>query len=235
MSGSTVAIVVEAAALAVVVLFLVALLRSHAEILRRLAVLEGDGGEGWKSAPSDSLAAAPEIVGETLEGDAVKVALDRGAPYSLLAFLSSGCAWCEPFWTSLAAAAPLPPETRLLIVTKGPEAESLAALHELVAPGVEAVMSTAAWRAFSVPSSPHFVLVDGRSGEIAGRGSATTWEQLLRLVTEANSDGTQHAQRAEDSASRARRAHEALASAGIRAGHPSLYPSRAEPPGDSSP
>jgi hypothetical protein len=226
MSLTTVVMIVETAVLAVVVLFLVAVLRSHAEILRRLGAVEGPGGE--RIPPSSAFAGseAQDIVGETLDGDAAKVALGPGLPNTLLAFLSSGCASCAPLWSSLSGGAAAPANTRVLVVTKGPEAESVTRLRELASPGAEVVMSSDAWRAFAVPSTPHFVLVDGQSMEIAGRGSATTWEQLVTLVNQAVADSSHHARQAQDSSARARRAEEALAAAGITPGHPSLYPSR---------
>src|SRR5579884_3914401 len=182
MSLTTVTLIVETAVLAVVVLFLVAVLRSHAEILRRLGALEGSGGERIPPSSAFSASEVQDIVGETLDGDAAKIALGPGLPNTLLAFLSSGCASCVPLWSSLGGGAGAPANTRVLVVTKGPEAESVTRLRELAPAGAEVVMSTEAWQAFSVPSTPHFVLVDGQSREIAGRGAATSWEQLLTLV-----------------------------------------------------
>lgn len=229
MSISTVVMIVETAVLALAVLFLVAVLRSHAEILRRLGTLEEPAGERIPPSSSSAGGEAQDIVGETLEGDGAKVALGPGLPNTLLAFLSSGCASCQPLWSSLRAGATAPKNTRILVVTKGVEAESVTRLQELASPDVEVIMSTEAWRAFSVPATPHFVLVNGQSREIAGRGTATTWEQLLTLVNQAVSDSAHHSRRSQDSGARARRAEQALAAAGIAAGHPSLYPSQREP------
>ncbi len=118
----------------------------------------------------------------------------------------------------------------------------------------EVVMSTSAWEDLSVPSTPHFVLVDGDTGRIEGRGSAISWEQIVTLVEQAGGDAARHASEppspgardsagrefaarssagrdsvARSSAARAARAQETLAAAGITAGHPSLYPSRGGP------
>jgi hypothetical protein len=228
MSAATVVMIVETVLLAVVVLFLVAVLRSHAEILRRLSGLEGAEGERIPPSSAFSGSEAQDIVGETLDGDAAKIALGPGLPNTLLAFLSSGCTSCGPLWSSLRTGAAAPADTRVLVVTKGPEAESVPRLRELASPEVDVVMSSQAWRAFSVPSTPHFVLVNGHSMEIAGRGSASSWEQLLTLVNQAMADSSHASRPGEHSSARARRAEEALAASGITAGHPSLYPSRGQ-------
>jgi hypothetical protein len=248
MSATAAVIGVETVVLAVVVLFVVALLRSHAEILRRFDAIENQASEPGVSAQSlsaqslsaQSLSAAGpvvrDLVGETLAGDAVKLALGGGAPPTLLAFLSSGCTACGPLWSALRGGARIPLGTRLVIVTKGPERESVTRLSELAPAEHELVMSTATWDELSVPATPHVVLVDGDSGRIAGRGTGVSWEQIVTLVEQANGDTSRHAARARSSSARAARARsssaraaraeEALAAAEIAAGHPSLYPSR---------
>ncbi len=233
MSATAAVIGVETVVLAVVVLFVVALLRSHAEILRRFDAIENQASEPGVSVQSlsaQSLSAAGpvvrDLVGETLAGDAVKLALGAGAPPTLLAFLGSGCTACGPLWSALRGGARIPLGTRLVIVTKGPERESVTRLSELAPAEHELVMSTATWDELSVPATPHVVLVDGDSGRIAGRGTGVSWEQIVTLVEQANGDSSRHAARARSSSARAARAEEALAAAEIAAGHPSLYPSR---------
>ncbi len=242
MGAADLAIAVEGVLLAVSLLFVVALLRSHAEILRRLAALEGRAGAhaGPGGAGPDAIPAGGpvgDIVGETLAGDPVKIALGPSSPATLLAFLSSGCAACGPLWSGLHEPVPLPFDARLVVVTKGPERERLARLLELAPDHVEVVMSTAAWEEFVIPATPHFVLVAGGQG-VVGRGSATSWQQITTLLTDARDDSRLHADRddsrlhaARTTAERAARAEEALAAAGITAGHESLYPSRRPPSG----
>jgi hypothetical protein len=241
----TIAAIVEGVLLALALLFVFALLRSHAEILRRLAAIEAT----LDAAPDDSPSAAggpgafasggrgaggeaPDIAGRTLAGEAVKLSLAGGSQPTLLAFLGSGCGACAPLWQGLHGDPPLPAGTRLAVVTKGPEREHLARLLELAPPDVEVVMSTQAWRDFDIPSTPHFVRIDG--GEIAGRGSATGWEQIASLLRDADDD---RVPRARGTSERAARAERALEEAGIVAGHPSLYPSRStsDPSGDGAP
>jgi hypothetical protein len=233
----TVLLLIETALLALVVMFVVGLLRSHAEILRRLSAVEGDGADG--GAVPERMAGAStdafDIVGETLAGDSVKVRLGPGSPTTLLAFLSSGCAACGPLWESLQRDSRVPAGARLVIVVKGPEEESATRLRELAPRARELLMSPGAWRDYSIPGSPHFVLVDGGSGAIAGRGTAASWEQIVSMVEQAVSDTSHSAtetapSRARTTSERAERAEQALASAGITAGHPSLYPA-GNPPG----
>jgi hypothetical protein len=233
---TTVLLLIETALLGIVVVFVVGLLRSHAEILRRLAAVEGHGADG-RAVPERMVGAstdALDIVGETLAGDSVKVRLGPGSPTTLLAFLSSGCAACGPLWESLQRDSHVPAGARLVIVAKGPEEESATRLRELAPRAPELLMSTGAWRDYSIPGSPHFVLVDGGSGAIAGRGTAASWEQIVSMVEQAVSDssaaGADGAPRARTTRERAGRAEQALAAAGITTGHPSLYPAD-NPPG----
>jgi hypothetical protein len=227
----TVLLLIETALLVLVVVFVVGLLRSHAEILRRLAAVEGDDGEG-RSVPERMIptgTAAFDILGETLRGDSVKVRLGVGSPTTLLAFLSSGCAACGPLWESLGQDARIPADARLVIVAKGPEQESMTSLRELAPRAREVLMSTAAWGDYAVPASPHFVLVDGGSGRISGRGTAASWEQIVSMVERAVSDTAQTTtdrapSRVRTTSERAGRAEDALAAAGITPGHASLYP-----------
>jgi len=235
----TVAVAVLGVLLAVALLFLVALLRSHAEILRRLASLESawdagvmpPGGTARAGDPNelDSARAggpATDISGQTLSGDALKVSLGAGAPDTLLAFMGTGCHACAPLWEALGEEdVPTPAGARLIVVTKGPERERLARLLEIAPDEAEVVMSTEAWSDYAIPSTPHFVLV--RGGHIAGRGSATSWQQITGFLSDADADGRIHEARARlGTEARAARAERALADAGIGPDHPSLYPSR---------
>lgn len=240
----TVAVAVLGVLLAVALLFLVALLRSHAEILRRLAAIESawDAGvpvgvEGPRAGDPLQLdharagGAANDIAGQTLSGDALKVSLGLDAPDTLLAFMGTGCHACAPLWDGLRDdAIPTPGGARLVVVTKGPERERLGRLLELAPAEAEVVMSTAAWSDFAITSTPHFVLV--RNGQIAGRGSATSWQQITGFLSDADEDDRIYEARGRlDTEARAARAERALADAGIGPQHPSLYPSRRGPSG----
>lgn len=226
----TVLTIIETALLVLALIYIIALLRSHADILRRLAALEAGAGV---TAPVDGMAAggasvrvAGDIAGTTLEGDAVKVSLGAGSPPTLLAFLTSGCAACGAFWEGLRGEAALTSlDERVVVITHDPSSESATRLRGLAPTGVDVIMASPAWAAYEVPSSPHFVLTDGNGG-ISGRGSAASWSQLLAMLGEARDDvGEAITQSARTTEQRAQRAEQALAHAGIGPGHPSLYPS----------
>jgi hypothetical protein len=233
---TTALLVLALALVALLGVFVVALLRSHAEIIARLTALERQGSLDPRRTPFEQPSGgqerelrAPGIVGQTLAGDAVKLDFGEGSPTTLLAFLSSGCAACEPLWRDLHEGVATPAGARLLLLAKDLVEESPARLGELAPRRPELVLSTQAWRDYAVPASPHFVLVDGISGAIAGRGSARSWEQIVEIVEQAIADAELDRERARSTSERAERAEQALAIAGIGPGHPSLYPSRQTP------
>jgi hypothetical protein len=216
----TILVAVETALLVVALLFVVGLLRSHAEILRRLAAVEGGGRVASEPAATGEL--ATDISGETPWGDSVKLSLQTVAEPTLLAFLGSGCGACGALWDGLRAGPPAG-GARVVVVTQGADAERRPSVRDLAPDGTEVVMSSQAWRDYGIPGSPHFVLVEG--GHVAGQGAAASWEQIEALVRQARAD---LADGPRTTAERAARAEQALAAAGIRPGHPSLY-------GDSEP
>ena len=113
-------------------------------------------------------------------------------------------------------------DTRLVVVAKGPEAESESRLRELAPEGVTLVQSTDAWTDYEVPVSPYFVLVDGPSGAVIGEGSATSWGQVSSLMSQAIADATSvRRDRLENGEFRS---DAELRKAGILPGDPSLYP-----------
>ena len=237
MAATTIVIIAGGALLALTWLFLVAVLRSHAEILRRLHTLESRVDPGGfalgehagaaadpRAAYAESAAQAPDIVGQTLAGDAVKLALGPGAPRTLLAFLSTGCSVCGSLWEELRSGDPVAPGIRIVVVTKGSDRESLTRLERIAPAQGELVMSNAAWSDYGVVSTPHFVLVGAGARHILGRGGATSWSQILSLLSDAQADASRH--EARSTAERAERAEQALAASGIGPDHPSLYPSR---------
>ena len=156
---------------------------------------------------------------------------------TLLAFLSSGCGTCADFWRAFGdgEGTRLPGrDTRLVIVTKGPEAESASAVGALAPVGVTTIMSSEAYDEYSVPANPYFILVDGPSGRVLGEGAAASWTQVSTLLGQAAADaglaldGSPLTRSAPDGRmtgpERAARADGELRAAGIEPGHPSLYP-----------
>ncbi len=215
---------VETALLVVLVVLVAGLLRSHAEILRRL----GPAGDAATIPQPDARAPrgtdadvqAPPLSGATLGGDAVSLAFDTpGATPALLAFLTSGCSTCAGFWDTLAEPR-LPADVQTLIVTRGEERERSAKLRELAPDGVPVLMSSQAWEDYRVPGAPYFVLVNGG---IRGEGAATSWPALASLVSDAIEDQRDTA-RGSGSQRRARAIDATFAAAGIGGDHPSLRP-----------
>ncbi|MGB7053496.1 MAG: hypothetical protein WBG41_18180, partial [Acidimicrobiales bacterium] len=233
------------------------LLRSHADILKALHDLgagvgdpvgssrgsdrpSGSGAPGQPiligpPLPSERNAtSAPTIAGVAPNGDALAVAPATGGTLTLLAFLSSGCGTCGAFWSSFRRPDQwgFPEDTRLVIVTKGPELEVPGAVAEQAAPGLAVVMSTAAWSDYEVPGSPFFVLVDGSNGRRVGEGVANHLSQVAELVRRAVLDGaggrrtTQSRAVASglDGPERERANDQELLTAGVLPGDQSLYP-----------
>jgi len=245
--ASTLLLSVDTVLVALLGLLVVGLLRSHAEVLRRLDP-EDRSDPGLPSQPSAFAVPAPparpaplasDIVGMTPAGDARSIALTGhhpSRPSTLIAFLSTGCTSCQGLWRELAVAGrSMPGDARLVVVAKDPDRESPGRLVELVPGDVAAVMSSAAWNDYDVPASPYFVLVDGATGEVRGEGTATEWTQVRSLVADAIADEMaasgmrgaaepDSAPRSTRGIDRLRRADGELASAGIGPDHPSLYP-----------
>lgn len=207
----------ETLLLVLLVLLVAGLLRSHAEILRRL----GPPDEDRQSLPEPGSRAGDhdghDIAGTTLAGDAIMIGLGADSPPTLLAFLSSGCGVCERLWEDLGAGRPagLPPQVRLVAVVKDASAESPARLRSLAPASVPVVMSSAAWQAYGVPATPYFVYLE--AGHVQGEGSASGWKQILSLLRDATEDAVHHNGRADN-------VEQVLGAAGIGPNDPSLYP-----------
>jgi hypothetical protein len=220
---------VETVLLVLLVVLVAGLLRSHAEILRRIGPAGDDARSPLPEPPPAARrgeqAIPAALVGVTPDGDPVTLAFDgvRSRP-TLLAFLTTGCATCGAFWDSLGEQR-LPAGLQTVIVTHGSERERPARLRELAPDRVPVVMSSQAWSDYGVPGSPYFVLVDG---VIRGEGVAGTWDGLASLVGDAIED-EREAARADAGTRRARQVEETLAAAGIGPEHPSLYPGGRDP------
>jgi hypothetical protein len=225
----TVLVAVETLLLVLLVVLVVGLLRSHAEILRRLGPARDDeaAGELEPSLPSppprSGVREGHDVVGTTLAGDAVKLGLGRDAPPTLLAFLSSGCLTCERFWGDLRlnrAPRELPPSVRIMPVTKDASEESPSRLAELAGESVPVIMSSAAWSDYGAPGAPYFVYVEG--GDVHGEGSATSWQQITALLRDAIADQSF----AGNGERRTREVDRVLAASGVGPDDPSLYPGK---------
>ncbi len=195
-------VVAETMILALLSVVVVALLRSHAEILRRLPEPAADTAErphdepivlndgprlpAHLPSPRRRATEAHDIAGTTPAGDAVAVSMAVGSN-TVLAFLSTGCLTCRTFWDGLqpAVRTPLPGEARVVVVVKDPAFESPSRLRELAPPDVQVVQSSRAWEDFGIEMSPYFCFVDGATGEVRSEGAAMTWEQVASLLRDA--------------------------------------------------
>lgn len=222
-------VIAEAVAIALLGVLVAGLLRSHAEILRKLHDLGIDGPERQlRTAPGVAeprarATAVSDISGHKPGGGVIKLGVSGTSP-TLLAFMSSGCSTCAEFWQAFARGIELPGVgTRLAIVTKGPDSESESSVQALAPSGVTTVMSSEAWDQYEVPVSPYFVLVD--QGRVLGEGAAASWSQVQSLLTKAVTDaGLQTDRIGLNTDERVAVSDAELAAAGILPGHESLYP-----------
>lgn len=253
-------VAVLAVAVAVLTFLVLGLLRSHADILRRLhdldGGLEGDapartGAAGRPAGPRTvgreevntfpGIQAPPEregftdtrdLTGVGVDDDALTIRVTEVQHRTLVAFLSGSCLTCQRFWDAFGKPKKLglPADVRPVIVTKGPEQESPAAIARVAPKDVPVVMTSEAWSAYDVPGSPYFVLVDGRTGTVQGEGTGIDWDQVKGLLTQVQDDAAYATDlearrvakyRADDE--RERRVDDELMAAGIGPGDPSLY------------
>jgi hypothetical protein len=189
-------VVVETIMLGLLTVIVVALLRSHAEILRRLPADAAPHEEPRGAAdpaiptylprPSGTATIAHDIAGPTLDGELVSLSMTSGTD-TLVAFLSTGCLTCRAFWQGLrdGAAASLPGGPRVVVVVKDPELESPSKLRELAPTDLPVVHSSEAWSDFGISMSPYFCFVDGGTGAVRFEGAATSWPQVSSLLRDA--------------------------------------------------
>jgi hypothetical protein len=242
----TIAVAVLSVVVAGLALLVAGLLRSHAVILRRLhelgAGIDDPVGPPPPSRPPDLGLPRPPAVGEGRpaadlvgvgpRGEALAVRIAGTRHDTVLAFLSSGCTTCQVFWEQLRDAG-LPAGTRLVVVTKGDEAESPVAVADVAPPDATVVMSTTAWADYEVPGSPYVIHVDGASGQVRGEGTGPSWDQVRRMLLEGAGDldarraavvaDVDVGAKAAADARREEQVDRVLLAAGVEPGDPSLY------------
>jgi hypothetical protein len=222
-------VIIEGLVILLLSVLVAGLLRSHAEILRRLHAIgageDPDERRPWAPAairPGGASSSPTSLTGATPSGGQVSVALSAGRGTTVMAFLSTGCLSCRPFWQRFAGELDLPGEdVRPLIVTKGPHEESPSQVAALAPADVTTLMSSEAWDAFRVPATPYFVLVDNSNGAIVGEGSAGSWPHLADLMRRALGDA--RVERRHSGQGRLRDTDEELARAGITPTDPTLH------------
>lgn len=254
---TTVALVALTVAVAVLALLVTGLLRSHAAILRRLHELgagleddpaaadDGASGGTRRQTPGSAGAVdgrpAADLSGVGPRGGALALRATGVEHDTVLAFLSSGCETCRGFWDELRDPG-LPAGTRPVVVTRGPDAESPAAVADLAPEGVPVVMSSGAWEDYEVPGAPYVVHVAGPPGRVRGEGTAGSWQRARRMLLQAAddrahgpADGPPGGGGRHGGPDRHRAADRALLAAGIRPGDPSLYPGSGDGPDGPAP
>lgn len=236
----TILVLIETVLLTVLAVLVAGLLRGYGTVLRRLHQLESGAPQDSRqfdllpvrtAGPTDEaeFGAAHDISGETLRGEIVNARVVGAEHDTLLLFLSSGCATCETFWTELGTpgSVQLPAGTRLLVVPQGAEDESPSDLAALAPDGVDVILSSAAWRDYEVPGSPHVVFVHGATGRIRGEGTGQSLRQVGELLARATGEvgfvaGEPAHKSARDRAQEVSVDGELIA-AGILPGDPRLY------------
>ena len=218
-------LILESIVIGLLVVLVAGLLRSHAEILRQLHALGGGEQPAASLVPApgrSGLGPAPlaDLTGSTPGGGAASVALSGSRGYSLLAFLSTTCISCQPFWQGLSGDLSFS-GARPIVVTKDPGEESRNDVARLAKQEVTTVMSSDAWDAFKVPATPYFALVDNSTGRVVGEGSAANWDRVGEMARRAISDHA-HPLRRSTSARKAD-VDEELRRAGIEPGDQRLY------------
>jgi len=230
--------------LVVATIFVSALTASFSSLEARLDRLETGApielrrnGDGAATAVGGSTGrAAFDIAGHDLSGQPRTAAVVDVEHFTLLAFLSSGCSTCGRFWSQLSRGEQpdLGLDTRLLVLAKGEDEESMTALRE-VATGVDVLLSTEAWRHYEVPGTPFFILVDGRSGTVRGEGTAMGWDEVRNLVALGRGDASivtgvsTAAMKPTSDAEREAIIDQILMDAGVFPGDASLYPGTTPP------
>lgn len=227
-------VIAEGFAIALLGLLVAGLLRSHAEILRALhdlgADLDPKGSSqaisGTRVASLRSEDTAHDVSGQRLDGSAVTVGVVGAQHDSLLAFLSTGCTTCQPFWAALRDGATAAGDTRVVVVVQ--DEDSVSKLRGLAGPDLDVIASSRAWLDYGVPGSPHIVHVHGPTGRVVGEGTGHSWEQVMDLL--AQGDETRRSATAAATADRdiadrdnAARIDQELAAVGIGPDHPSLH------------
>lgn len=225
-------------------ILVVGLLRSHADILRRLesvgAGLEGAHGHGAQSQitltpRAEARVADRQVTGVTPDGDPVVLSLTVGSDPTLVAFLSTTCSTCTPFWEGFESSLMYfgGHRHRVVVVTLGESEESPTRAQSMAKPGIEVVMSSSGWSDFEVPGAPYFVLLEPVSGRVIGEGSAMTYESLEEFLTDATNDQKWDLA-ASGSDSEEDRIDAELRRAGILPGDPRLYHAKGDISEDGS-
>ena len=190
----------------------------------------GHGGQITLTRRDTTPAVERRVTGVTPDGDPVVVSLTSGADPTLVAFLSTTCSTCTPFWEGLQSSLMHfgGHRHRVVIMTLGESEESPTRAQSLAKPGVDVVMSSSGWSDFEVPGAPYFVLMEPGTGRVIGEGSAMTYESLEEFLSDATNDQQWDLQTSSRVESEESRIDAELRRAGILPGDPRLYPAKGD-------
>lgn len=221
-------------------ILVVGLLRSHADILKRLesvgAGLEGTHDHGSHDTQitlvprATARVADRQVAGVTPDGEPVVLSLTTGSDPTLVAFLSTTCTTCTPFWEGLESSLMYfgGHRHRIVVVTLGESEESPTRAQSMAKPGLDVVMSSSGWSDFEVPGAPYFALLEPGTGRVLGEGSAMTFESLEEFLTDATNDQKWDLANSGFEVDEESRIDAELKRAGILPGDPRLYHTKGE-------
>lgn len=239
MTGVYAVVIALALVVGLLGVLVVGLLRSHADILRKLESIGAGLDSNGHAHESSQItltrkSAAPiaerRITGVTPDGEPLVLSLSTGSDPTLLAFLSTTCSSCTPFWEGLESSLMHfgGHRHRVVIVTLGESEESPTRAQSLSRPGVDVVMSSSAWSEFEVPGAPYFMLIEPQTSRVIGEGSAMTFDSLVEFLTDATNDQQWDLSVGQSQVSEESRIDSDLRRAGILPGDPRLYPERGD-------
>lgn len=120
------------------------------------------------------------VVGTRPDGARTAVALTGEHRSTLLLFLGSACVTCADLWRDAdREARSLPRDFRIIVVTRGPQAESARLVAAKAPRSVPVVMSEEAWNVYGVRAAPAFVVVDGATGATTSLDVEPSWLEII--------------------------------------------------------
>ncbi len=106
---------------------------------------------------------------------------EAGTTDTLLAFLTTSCAECQPFWEMMARSAAIDDlGTQLVVVTPSRSMENERLSRSLVPEGVHLHMGSETWFEYGIGRAASFALVRSR------RGGPAPWEEVGKILGAAN-------------------------------------------------
>jgi hypothetical protein len=124
--------------------------------------------------------------------DAPGGAAEAGTTDTLLAFLTTSCAECQPFWEMMAGSATIDDlGAQLVVVTPSRSMENERLARSLVPEGVHLHMGSETWFEYGIGRAASFALVRSPSsgpppweevGKVLGAANVEAPEELVRLV-----------------------------------------------------